>query len=562
METASQTDEGLSEEDWRFLTQAPEGFDIYAETALVIRTKSGALEPLVFNASQRFANAELDRMHAEIGYARAIILKGRQQGISTDLGARGYRKATNSQGVRALVMAHKKEAAVALFEMVRRFHDNCPAELRPETSTDSANQLDFPRIDGGFRVATAGGTGVGRGFTYQFAHLSEFAFWTNAEENLAGILEAMPSEPEAMKGTEAVIESTANEPGDAFHRQWKAAKAGLSMFRAIFIPWYVHEEYAMAPPDDWRPNETFAAYQVQHRLSDAQLYWAFIKNREMAVLRGQDPEAFCSAFQREYPATDEEAFEAAGNDITRIFPREWVMAAVARWRANAGKPREPMVAKGVDVAQGGADKTVDVSLRGRRFTVEADLPGAVTTDGPTVAAGVMKTTRDRPTIAVDTSGGWGGDALTQLKQWGQNAIGVNSGAGSDYKAKSKVIGEDGKERAEVLFGMRNMRAELHWRFHEALNPESGEDLELPDDPELIEEALAVTFEVTSRGLQVESKDDLRQAERLGRSTNKLDAVLLAWHAARLARERLAREAKKSKPDPGANGSGGGGSWMG
>lgn len=546
---ASSTAEALSDADWEFLTQAPEGRSLYFECALVIRTKSGRVEPFVENAAQRYVNAELDRMLAEVGYVRALVLKGRQMGISTAIGGRNYRDTTNNQGIRTLVITHKSDATKALFEMTQRFHEHCPRELRPETSADNANELDFKKLDAGYRVATAGGVGIGRGFTYQRVHGSEYGFWPNAEENLAGIFEAMPSEPETMIGTECVLESTANKPGDAFHRQWKAAKAGKSIFRAIFVPWFVHEEYAQAPPEGWAPNEVFAAYMARHGLTIAQTYWAWAKNREMAVLRGLDPEAFCPAFQREYPATDEEAFEAAGDDLTRVFPRAWVMAAVGRWKANADKPREPMIAKGVDVAQGGLDETIDTSLRGRRFTIEGVIPGALSTDGPAVAAGVMRTTRDKPTTAVDTTGGWGGDALTQLKQWGQDAVGVNSGAGSDYKVTSKVVGEDGRERVEVLFGMRNMRAELHWRFHEALNPESGEDLEIPDDPKLIEELLAPTFEITASGLQIEAKDDLQAADRLGRSPDRLDSLLLCWHAARIHRQKQAAAARKKPPPP-------------
>jgi hypothetical protein len=48
----------------------------------------------------------------------------------------------------------------------------------------------------------------------------------------------------------------------------------------------------------------------------------------------------------------------------------------------------------------------------------------------------------------------------------------------------------------------------------------------PDDAELVADLTAPTFEVVPNGIKVESKQDV--CERLGRSTDKGDAVQLAW----------------------------------
>ena len=73
----------------------------------------------------------------------------------------------------------------------------------------------------------------------------------------------------------------------------------------------------------------------------------------------------------------------------------------------------------------------------------------------------------------------------------------------------------------------NARAEAMWRFREELNPdrEGGSTIALPDDPELLADLTAPTFTVKTNGILIESKDEIRK--RLGRSTNKGDAVVMA-----------------------------------
>ena len=54
----------------------------FAEQALRIRTKSGAIAPLTFNSAQLRIHEALDAQKGRTGL-RALILKARQQGAST-----------------------------------------------------------------------------------------------------------------------------------------------------------------------------------------------------------------------------------------------------------------------------------------------------------------------------------------------------------------------------------------------------------------------------------------------------------------------------------------------
>jgi hypothetical protein len=55
---------------------------------------------------------------------------------------------------------------------------------------------------------------------------------------------------------------------------------------------------------------------------------------------------------------------------------------------------------------------------------------------------------------------------------------------------------------------------------------TGDDIALPPDPALAAELAAARWKFTSRGIQVELKDEIRK--RLGRSTDRGDAVIQAW----------------------------------
>jgi hypothetical protein len=72
----------------------------------------------------------------------------------------------------------------------------------------------------------------------------------------------------------------------------------------------------------------------------------------------------------------------------------------------------------------------------------------------------------------------------------------------------------------------NLRSALWWQLRESLDPTHGDDLALPPDDALRAELCAPRFTVRPGGIiQVESKDELRK--RLGRSTNRADALLLS-----------------------------------
>jgi hypothetical protein len=274
-----------------------ENFVHYAARCLMIRTKDGRIEPLALNTARQHIHQKLEAQLKKNGQVRAIILKARQQGCSTYVAARFYWKVTHNKGLRAFILTHLEEASQRIHEIVRRFHDNCPAAVRPHASQSSARALHFDRLDSGYSIGTAKSQGVGRAATLQYFHGSEVAYWANAEAHVAGILQAVPDAP----GTEVILESTAAGAEGLFYALAMSAQAGKSAYELIFIPWFWQEEYRKTPPKDFAATTEEADHARQFGLDGAQIFWRRSKIAELGSLH---------VFRREYPASIEEAFAA------------------------------------------------------------------------------------------------------------------------------------------------------------------------------------------------------------------------------------------------------------
>lgn len=198
----------------------------------------------------------------------------------------------------------------------------------------------------------------------------------------------------------------------------------------------------------------------------------------------------------------------------QIIPAEWVRLAQERWAK--GRPAAArMVTLGVDVAQGGSDKTVLAPLYGTWFGPLKIFDGIDTKDGPAVAARVVQELRDGARVHIDLTGGWGGSARDHLMSSRVPTLGVVFSSGSGAATK------DGK------FGFFNLRAEMYWKLREALDPNGGDAIALPDDRILAAELTAPSWKLKGTRIVVESKDDIRK--RLGSSTDRADAIVLAWY---------------------------------
>ena len=289
-------------------------FTSFASDNIKIITKDArkGFVNFTFNDCQKKITEILDEQLSTNGKVRAIILKARQQGISTYCAGRVFWKTYFTPHARSVVMAHDSATSDALFNMSRNIIRNMdslykPTELRsnakeivissPHFKKDSTDEKPVSS----YRLYTAGSPEAGRGTTPTIAHLSEIAFWQHDEKILAGLFQGISEAP----GTEVILESTANGAQGEFYRLWRGALEGENEYTPIFLPWYITSEYYREPPEDFERSSDEELLVEQHNLNNGQLYWRRLKIAEGGELK----------FRQEYPATPDEAFITAGKSV-------------------------------------------------------------------------------------------------------------------------------------------------------------------------------------------------------------------------------------------------------
>jgi len=231
-----------------------------------------------------------------------------------------------------------------------------------------------------------------------------------------------------------------------------------------------------------------------------------------------DYAARLAALPAEYRAAYRDgSFEASMQDHAfQTIPTHWVQQAMERWTEHPPL-NVPMCAMALDPAQGGADDNVIAKRYDGWFAPLVVIPGSETPVGSDCAGKVVIERRDSAVVVVDCDGGYGGTPIKTLKE---NEIPCVA-----YKGSEKSV-QRTDDKTQVRFA--NQRAEAHWRLREALDPaqEWGSPIILPDDPELLADLTASTFQIGPRGVQIELKEKIR--ERIGRSPGKGDAVIMCW----------------------------------
>lgn len=199
----------------------------------------------------------------------------------------------------------------------------------------------------------------------------------------------------------------------------------------------------------------------------------------------------------------------------QVIPTEWVLQAFARWKPE--KPEGvPMCVLASDIAQGGQDETVIATRYDNWYDKLEAFHGEKTPYGRDVAGLILARRRDMALVVVDLGGGYGGATYEHLQANDVEVVGFKGAEGTTRRSR------DGKLR------FVNKRSAAHWLFREALDPgqPGGATIALCEDRMLLADLTAPTFEPTPNGIKVEAKEKV--CERLGRSTDRGDTVVMAW----------------------------------
>lgn len=481
--------------------------EFYARHCLFIRTKGGKVEPFVFNRAQHYIHGRLEEQKARTGRVRALILKGRQQGCSTYVGARYYHCTTWRKGLKTFILTHEDQATQNLFEMVNRYHEHCPPLVRPSTGAANAKELYFDKLDSGYKVGTAGSKGVGRSSTIQLFHGSEVAFWPHADTHAAGVLQAVPD----ADGTEVILESTANGVGNLFHEKWKDAEAGIGDFIAIFVPWYWQDEYRKAA-DDFTPTDEERQYADAYGLDAEQMAW---RRNKISELKDD------ALFKQEYPANAAEAFQMSGHDGF-IKPADVVRARKAKLDGIG-----PLVI-GADPARFGNDRFSLSWRQGRRVNKIESKAKLDVVAGANWVKQVIDS--DKPARVFIDVGGVGAGVYDLLNSWG---YAFEHGSSDPRKVVVPIDFAGSPQEREITLpsgevrpGPYNRRAEMWMRSRDWLNEPGGADI--PDLDSLQADACGPGYHYNSNSyLLLESKEHMRDVRKL-RSPDEWDAVALTF----------------------------------
>lgn len=265
------------------------------------------------------AQIELDDLMSKSRFV--IVSKARQGGISTYTLAKALWRALTNENENILIVSYKLDSSKALFEKLKSMNEWLPRdkypELFPKIKRDNRDELLFQN---GSRISciVAGNKSIGRGSTYSYIHLSEFAFYSKQDMQL------LSAEQSLMKGdnSQLTIETTSNGIGNKYYELFMSAWKGNSKYKAMFIPFY-HDLYKKQFKNDHDEAEKWHKLDnkgVRLSVKDlepeekvlhdkgANLRFIMWRRYKLLDMELQD-------FQQEYPSNPMESFISTGLSV-------------------------------------------------------------------------------------------------------------------------------------------------------------------------------------------------------------------------------------------------------
>jgi hypothetical protein len=285
---------------WEFWKENPKEF---IEDCLKIYPKDASLGliSLKLNSAQTLVVDDFEKQMEETGYVRSIISKYRQAGFSTIASAYIFHRSLFYGNTRSVVISLDKPTTESIFSMSQTFWAELPKELQPVLDKSNVREMSFSKNGSKYRVWTAGAENPGRGTTNTCLLADEAAFWQNGERILAGMFQSIALLP----GSIIIINSTSNGAQGVYYDLWNKAEKGEGIFRPLFVPWFLQDEYRLESPVGLELALEEKKLKEEYDLDEAQLYWRRIKISETSS----------STFKQEYPFTAEESFIQSGSSV-------------------------------------------------------------------------------------------------------------------------------------------------------------------------------------------------------------------------------------------------------
>ena len=169
---------------------------LYIENLLKIKDKNSKIIPFKLNQPQQKLYDTIKELKKQHKPVRIIILKARQMGFSTLTEAILFKETATKHNVTSGIIAHENKATNNLFNMSKLYYDNLPTAMKPQLQNRNAQELIFNNsTNTGLNskiICMTADKDAGRSGTYNFLHLSEFAFWQgNKEEAFTSLMQSL-----------------------------------------------------------------------------------------------------------------------------------------------------------------------------------------------------------------------------------------------------------------------------------------------------------------------------------------------------------------------------------
>lgn len=321
-------------------------FPYWAATRAYIKNKAGGEDVLFsLNNPQRRLVETFEQMRLAGKPIRLILLKARQWGGSTCAQLyMAWLQLVHSHGLNSLIIAHQGVGSDEIKDMFDRMINRYPRELlydcgEPPAPRDklvewvgrSRTMFRVPARNCKVKVGSAERPDSCRGGDYSLVHCSEVGIWRKTlgktpEQIVRSACSGVLLKPMTM----IVYESTANGTGNFFHREYEAAKRGISQFQAMFVSWFEIDQYTIPLDDASRRRlaaELWHGRNSEGAASDREqpgryLWWLWERGATLDAIAWYISErskySDHALMAAEYPSDDVEAFVHSG---ARVFDK-------------------------------------------------------------------------------------------------------------------------------------------------------------------------------------------------------------------------------------------------
>lgn len=327
-------------------------FAYWAARYVKIKNKGGGDDvPFLLNRPQRMFVERLEKMRVEERPIRLILLKARQWGGSTCSQIyMAWLQLIHERSLNSLIIAHQGVGSDEIMDMFNKMMEAYPLEMLRGDDDDNEDGgtgnkekklvrvgrsgciYRVPMRNCKIKVGTAERPDSCRGGDYNLVHCSEVGVWRKTDgKSPEDILRSACSGVLYKPMTMIVYESTANGTGNFFHREYEAARRGISQFESMFVSWFDIDLYSL-PFASAKEKRAFAARLMECRgeevASDDRsqpgkyLWWLWEKGATIEAIHWYVTErrkySDHGLMASEYPSDDVEAFVHSG---ARVFDK-------------------------------------------------------------------------------------------------------------------------------------------------------------------------------------------------------------------------------------------------